>query len=437
MRAVRAWVLVLFLARMAGAAQCGDVTYTGGGVAGGTASGDSVELYENCADFDTVNTGRINLHGRIKIGDSWTFGNASATTFLLDLSPAITVSAASQTISLLGSTAVLTQTVNPVTGILNVISTGATVQSSTNAVRPLGMSNVAATATIAGLDCGGGACAIGTVGQINGFRNQTTASVTGGSTTMTVTNFSGFRDEPTFAANTAGGTLTITTRHGLHVLDPTVTATGTVSIATNTGVEIDPQTSGTTVYGIRVKAQATGTNIFPLAFGEHTITGTVASGEGVIGVETGAPDRLYYKNESGNIWRMGYTSALGTGTVLATVSGTTDYIPFGYKGAANATEATIQISGPGNVTFFAMTCGLSAAPGGSSVRTMTFMKANGSASSNLTCTITGSATQCSVFPTSTDVVAATALLSIKDAVTVANAAAATGSCVLFFTVDAF
>ena len=107
---------------------------------------------------------------------------------------------------------------------------------------------------------------VGTVGASVAVGNAPTIQTTGAATQMTVTSLAGLSDAPMLKANTSGGQTTVTTRRAVHVNDITFTATGTVTVGTNIGLDIENQVVGTSgsrvvnnVYGIRSLLQS-GTN---------------------------------------------------------------------------------------------------------------------------------------------------------------------------------
>lgn len=442
------WAAILGLMGLLGAvtSQAADCPHWGmDGAQGSDDSASSLELWENCVVFDTANTGRINLHGRIKAADTWTFRNAGTTTYVLELAPTVSVTAGSQTLAGLFAGGTYTATAAPGTGSVGGITTGAISLSATNAIKPWNLIGVAVQDILRGDDCGGGACALGTTVNFFGVHANLAAEVNGASTSLTVTNFTDFRSAPLFNANTAGSSLTITNRRGLHIVDPGVTATGTVVVTTNMGIHVAAQTVGTTVYGIRVAAQATGTNIFPMAFGEHTITGTVPAGELAIGAKGGAPNRFYAKNENQQVWEMGYTTWTGTGTALSTA--VTTYWPINDRLVAvvGASETTIDVPAPGALTVTAMACAVDTAPGTSKSRVFSLREA--AASVTPSCTISGTATSCTwcvassgtpctTTATTGEAVAAGAMLDLE-ATAVSTPAATDATCTLWWVLDAY
>jgi hypothetical protein len=181
----------------------------------------------------------------------------------------------------------------------------------------------------------------------------------------------------------------------------------------------------------------TGTNQYPYAAKEHTITGANVSGEGFWGVETGAPDRFFFENESGHIWRMGYSTLTGIGTTLATTA-TTDFFSIPGTSAANGTETTahLQVAVPNSIHVFGMICGLQVAAGSGTMAHAFTLRSNAADVSGITCTITTVASECRVRVEAGVAVAAPGKLAIKD-ITTSTPTANDGTCTIYYTVDAW
>jgi hypothetical protein len=161
-----------------------------------------------------------------------------------------------------------------------------------------------------------------------------------------------------------------------------------------------------------VAAQSVGTNRFPYAAGEQTITGADPDGQGSWGVETGAPNRFYFKNESEHIWRMGYLTFTGRGTGLATGAGT-NYFPVFTTAVDDATETNVDAGAPGAMTCYALACGLNvAAGGGSDAHAITLR--DDTSDTALACTITTTASTCSDREEAGVTIAAPSLLAYKN-----------------------
>lgn len=162
------------------------------------------------------------------------------------VSPTITVdtSGSGNVISALRSTASVTSTVAPALSQYALLSSGATVQSSTASVPPLNK-RVLLDQTI--LQASGGVN-VGTVAAEATAFDGATTRVTGAGTQMTVTSYDGLSSQPIFKSETGGGTpsaLTINTRRVVRGMDPTQTATGTLTVDNNLIVDCEDQTIGT------------------------------------------------------------------------------------------------------------------------------------------------------------------------------------------------
>ncbi len=242
------------------------------------------------------------------------------------------------------------------------------------------------------------------------YKNATANAVSGG-------NLYGLYVLPSLS-NTGAGTLAITEEAGVKILGG-VRSSGT-TVTDRYGVLVAAASSSGTItdnYGVFVAAQTVGTNIFPFGAGEHTITGTVNSGEGVWGVESGSPNRFYFKNESGHIWRTGYLTMQGVGTGLATTA-TTKYFPVSGSAASTTTAngTDVDQAAPASITAYAMTCGLTAAAGaGTDAHAITLM--DDTATTSLTCTITTTASECKVRVEAGVAIAAPSLIVYRDVTT--------------------
>jgi hypothetical protein len=219
----------------------------------------------------------------------------------------------------------------------------------------------------------------------------------------------------TTISNTGAGSLTIAKEAGVDIWGGSRSSGTTVT--DKYGVLVQPATTSGTItdnYGVFVSAQAAGTNIFPFGAGEHAITGTVNASEGIWGVESGAPNRFYFKNESGHIWRMGYFPMQSRATGLAT-SPTTQYFNVIGQNAENATETNVDTSVPA-MSCYAMWCSLDAAAGGGS-DAHAFTLRDDTADTALSCTITTTAFTCTDREEAGVAIAANSLVTIEDTTT--------------------
>lgn len=266
----------------------------------------------------------------------------------------------------------------------------------------------------------------GTLGSVftmtpTSFRAKPTFSTTGASGAMTA-NYVGFESAPVLTTNNASGSATLTTvRH--HGVTPVASSGAGTETVTNE-------------YGFVVGAVTSATNFFPFAAVESAITGTVASGEAIAGVESGSPNRWYFKNESGHIWRAGWLTMTGVGTGLATTA-TTKYFPATGNAASTATAngTDVDQASPGAIKVYGMTCGLTAAAGGGTdAHAITLM--DDTSTTSITCTITTTASACNVRVEAGVAIAAPSLIVLRD-VTTDTPVANDITCTLVYNLDAW
>jgi hypothetical protein len=193
-------------------------------------------------------------------------------------------------------------------------------------------------------------------------------------------------------------------------------------------------------WGWHVGALSKGAARFQFGATEHTITGAVPAGEGVWGVEAGSPNRFYFENESGHVWRMGYATVHAAGTDggnggLNSSTSSTNYLKMGASGGACSVESNCTAVTPGNVHVYAMACSVTVAPGTTSNRVFT-LRQNAS-DTTLVCTIGSADKSCTARDESGVAVGEGVHWSVKSTVTTANAANASGGCVLYYNLDAF
>jgi hypothetical protein len=234
-----------------------------------------------------------------------------------------------------------------------------------------------------------------------------------GSNTFTILASKGFAD-----AVTVGTGVSITDRYGTYIGD-----------VTGAGAVVDN-------YGVFVTAQTVGTNVFPYGAGEDSIPTTVNAGEGVWGVETGAPNRIYVINESEQIHRIGYATVTGSGIAMNT--GATHYFPINGRATTTNTEGDHDAPVPGALKVFHIACAVSAAPdNGGGVDSWTFTVSDDTADvTGTSCAIADTATSCTASITAGTAVAVTSQWNFQ--VVPANTpAAADGTCTVWFNIDAF
>jgi hypothetical protein len=254
----------------------------------------------------------------------------------------------------------------------------------------------------------------------NGFVAAPTPSETG-TGDLTIATMRGFRYLP---AQTYATTVTLS--EGFQALSPGVTAANAGCVGpgnpwscctgAGTGTSADQCAAGTLTdsYGFRADIN-TGSNRHPFTAVEGAITGAPASNEGDWGVENTSPNRFWFRNESGHIWRTGYLTATGRGTALATTA-VTRYFPVFTSAAADATETNVDAGSPGAITVYAMTCGLNVAAGaGTDAHAITLM--DDTSPTAATCTITTTATNCQYRSESGISIAAPSLLDYRDVTT--------------------
>lgn len=152
----------------------------------------------------------------------------------------------------------------------------------------------------------------------------------------------------------------------------------------------------------------------------------------------------FYQRPSGvsalQRWDLGWSSMTGHTTGLPT-SATTVYFPVSSYLAANATVTTtgLQTPSPGPIHVFAATCGLEGPAGNSGTDAHAFQLMGGTngttVKTGVLCTITQPAVSCNVRVTGV-AVGDGELLSWRDT-SVNSPTATTGTCTLYFTVDAW
>jgi hypothetical protein len=247
-----------------------------------------------------------------------------------------------------------------------------------------------------------------------------------GTNAMTVTNWDTVLSKPAFSGVSATATITATARHALWGKD--VGGVGTGATVSNN-------------WGSLIEALTTGTQNFQYGAGEMAASsvGTVPSGYGIFGVESGNPNRFFFKNENGNFWEVGYTTFHGftTGTISTSVA--TFFAMNGNTTTTSGTETSVvpRIRAPGASHLIGMACTFNAAPNGAGKSYAIVPMDNGSAVTNTTCTISNAATSCSVFPATTDAVAAADPLTIRLTPAGTPTAPTAVSCATFYTIDAF
>ena len=239
---VRNIALLLLLAKLAFAGCADDTQLSTAGFTGGTTSSNDFNLYANCAAFDTANTGRIKLHERLLLNDTWA-NSSSTTSYYLDLSPNYTSSISQNLIAYrIGGT--VTQTANSsglIAGLYNDLTSTSATASAAPSAPYFGFFG-------ATLDCNNVAC--GTAPGIFGYDSTPTIKVRGASGSMTAPLTEIFL-APTITADTSGGTVTVPDRKGIHCQTPVLTGAGTKTLTNNICLDFDDQTTGTNAYGIR------------------------------------------------------------------------------------------------------------------------------------------------------------------------------------------
>src|SRR5262249_15054891 len=122
----------------------------------------------------------------------------------------------------------------------------------------------------------------------------------------------------------------------------------------------------------------------------------------------------------------GYTSMTGITTGLAN---STRYFAVNQYGSDNANESAADSPAPADITITGIICGLNNAPGGVTPRTFT-VRAN-AANTTMTCTISGTAKACSLFPVGGLAVTSGHMINWQ-ATTVGSPAATDVTCVMYF-----
>jgi len=249
--------------------------------------------------------------------------------------------------------------------------------------------------------------------------------------------------------HTGGGAVTVTKMYNQGYSTAGAIPSGVTVTDLYVGNEaISPTVTGvvTRMWGHHAKV-TTGTDQFPYGATEHTISASAPpANEGVWGVETAAPGRFYYKNESGHLWRMGYTSWTVTIAALAADNTTRYLIPNGTNVAADTTEANVDtFVAPGALKMYAIACTVGVAPangGGTQTRTFTVRTgaAGALADTGLVCSGMSEATQVCTGRLETGA-AATAGQRITIAASAAGTPAATiaaeSTCTIWWNLDAF
>lgn len=232
------------------------------------------------------------------------------------------------------------------------------------------------------------------------------------------------------------GTLTCNAEYGLYSTPATIPSGVTVTRSYG-GYHKTPTVSGTLTqaYGFFADV-STGTNQHPFAAQEAAITGTQESNTGAWGVETGAPGRFWFRNESGHLWRMGYATWSTHCTGLLGNTNTYYCEPTG-EATANTTVANQDQPIPGAAKFYAIACGVNTAPdNGAGTQARIFTLVDDTADTSLTCTISETATSCNGRVEAGVSVAAASMVAMKVAPT-GTPAAAEMSCTLWWNLDAF
>ncbi len=266
--------------------------------------------------------------------------------------------------------------------------------------------------------------AAGTLGgtAVRSYVARPTIKETGASGSITATLVDLFATAPILTTNNAAGAATITTLRHFAATATAMSGAGTETL--------------TNEYGVYVGAVTSATNYYPFAAAEGTITGSATSGEGSWGVESGSPNRFFFKNESGHIWRTGWLTMTGVGTGLATTA-TTKYFPVSYSAASTTTAngTDVDQASPGAIKVYGMTCGLTAAAGGGTdAHAITLM--DDTATTTITCTITTTASTCNVRVEAGVAIAAPSLIVLRD-VTTDTPAANDITCTLVYNLDAW
>src|SRR6185295_12822381 len=158
-------------------------------------------------------------------------------------------------------------------------------------------------------------------GTDTSFRSAPTITSDQGATATSGT-YEGFKSDP--RCSTANGrTLTMSDMYGMRGTNSSIGSSCTVTDLFIGGNADDITTLNGTVtraWGWHVGGLTKGTARFPFGATAHAITGTVPSNEGVWGVETHTPTRLYFKNDSNQTFRMGTIAMTAMGTSLSNSS---------------------------------------------------------------------------------------------------------------------
>jgi hypothetical protein len=263
----------------------------------------------------------------------------------------------------------------------------------------------------------------------------------------TIGSVFGLQSAP-WVSNTGAGTMVANNVGAIYGALGTISAGSTVTDAWVGGNASNDGTNSGTItrqWGWHAGALTLGTAAFQFGATEHAIKGTVPASEGVFGVESGAPNRFYFKNESGHIWRMGYTSWTGTYGALAADNTARYAQPYGTAVAWDTTENNVDtFIAPGPLHIYALACGLNVAPdNGAGSQTRTFTVRIGAigalADTTVACTITETATACNGRTEAG--VAATTGQAITVKSTATNTPAATTAnqltCAIWWNLDAF
>jgi hypothetical protein len=122
---------------------------------------------------------------------------------------------------------------------------------------------------------------------------------------------------------------------------------------------------------------------------------------------------------------LGTASSLGVGT-------TTYYFAPNTRAPVTTLYVNAQSPTPGTISIYAMSCGLTAAPGVGSSRTFTVAKNSGPVDTAVTCTISDTMTSCT-YQGSAETISDGSTFVMKAAAS-GTPAGATVSCVLYYTV---
>ena len=244
---------------------------------------------------------------------------ASPNLTTLSLIPTVTSSATiAPVLSAVEFGANYTTTATPVLYLFNIFNATATTQSATNGVPPL-LPDTFRSGPIIQQTANTATSPFATVS----FLATTQHKANGGNLDLTGTfqglqaGEYGFFFWPSLVS-LAGNTMAMDRMAALFARTPVTTGcAGTCNVDNYYGSYIEPVGSvATTTYGHFVAAQ-TSTNSYPYAAGEQTVSTTPPAGTGVWGIESGAPNRFFFKDESGNVRYFAFVHA----TDCTTLSG--------------------------------------------------------------------------------------------------------------------